>query len=75
MSHDQQFLVGSLLVLALLAVVVGGPLYVATKVMPRIHRARRKREIETAMRMGVLDHQLIQEVGGKLYREREGEVL
>ncbi|WP_431774211.1 hypothetical protein [Streptomyces cucumeris] len=71
MSHDQQFLVGSLLVLGLLAVVVGGPLYLLAKAMPRIQRTRRKREIETAMRMGVFDHQLIQEVGSELYDERE----
>ncbi|MBP5895225.1 hypothetical protein [Streptomyces scabiei] len=72
MSHDQQFLVGSLLVLALLAVVVGVPLYVIAKVMPRIHRARRRREIETAMRLGVADRELMDEVAGELYYEREG---
>ncbi|MEU6225021.1 hypothetical protein [Streptomyces sp. NPDC047042] len=71
MTHDQQQLVGSLLVLVLLAVFVGVPLYLFAKMTPRILRARRKRDIKTAMRMGVLDHQLIQEVGGELYDERE----
>jgi hypothetical protein len=71
-SHDQKQLIGSLLVLALLVVVVGGPLYVLAKVMPRIKRAQRRRQIETAMRLGVADRELMDEVAGQLYYEREG---
>ncbi|WP_217241379.1 hypothetical protein [Streptomyces sp. AC555_RSS877] len=73
MTHDQQFLVGCVVTLLFLAAVVGGPLFLALRMMPRINRARRRRQIETAMRLGVLDGELIQEVGDKLYREREGQ--
>lgn len=72
MTRDQQFLVGCVVTLLFLGLVVGGPLYLAYRVMPRINRARRRRQIETAMRLGVLDGELIQEVGDNLYREREG---
>ncbi|MFE9432764.1 hypothetical protein [Streptomyces sp. NPDC006640] len=69
MSHDQQFIVGSLLTLALLAVVVGVPLYVLAKVMPRIQQARLDRQTEAHMRHGLAHRQSIDRVTDKLVRE------
>ncbi|WP_406391360.1 hypothetical protein OG806_08235 [Streptomyces sp. NBC_00882] len=69
MTHDQQFLVGSLMTLALLAVVVGGPLYILYRLMPRIQRARLDRQVEHHMRRGMANQGSIDRVRDKLTRE------
>ncbi|MFF5363171.1 hypothetical protein ACFY4I_27895 [Streptomyces scabiei] len=73
MSPEAGAVLGAFYFVAFLALVAGGAVLIFTKVVPRLMARERRQKIETAMRLGMFDQEVIEGVADQLRRERVGE--